>query len=79
MMDKKHCVGCYCNGYNYGLGGAKECCSLKNAKLVKKKKVHIDDVPPWKHRPIRVPDCYHQPKFIFIDANRENLGVGDLI
>jgi len=33
-MNKKHCKGCYCDDYNHGLGGAQECWSFKNARLI---------------------------------------------
>lgn len=55
--QKSDCQGCYDNFYN---GGDKECWSLKNATLVKKKLVGIDDVPPWTTQPIRmVPTCWN--------------------
>jgi uncharacterized Fe-S cluster-containing protein len=44
-MDKKHCIGCYCDDYNHGLGGAKECWLFKKAKLIMKKEVHVDQCP----------------------------------
>lgn len=69
-MDKKHCVGCYNDDYNHGLGGAEECWFFKDAKLVKKKKVGMNDVPPWNHKPIRVPNCYRQTGYWFVNADR---------
>ena len=51
---KQFCNGCYNEFYNHGgvNGNTKECWSLKTAKKVKKKQVHINDVPPWKHQRI---------------------------
>lgn len=33
---KSMCNGCYCDLYNHGLGGAKECWSFNSAKVVDK-------------------------------------------
>ena len=62
----KYCVGCYENIYNGQ--NAKECWNLKSAKLVMKKKVGIDDEPPWNHTPIKCLSCYHETGFVMIDA-----------
>lgn len=71
-MNKKHCEGCEDNFYNgnnqYDI---KECWCLKKAKLVMKKKVHINQTPPWKQKPIKVPDCYKVKKYVFISGERE--------
>ena len=65
----KYCVGCYENFYNgNNTIGVKECWNLKSAKLVMKKKVGIDDVPPWNHTPIKCLSCYHETGFVMIDA-----------
>ena len=46
-MDKDYCVGCRDNFYNGNNNlGVKECWCLKDAKLVMKKEVHIDQAPP---------------------------------
>lgn len=64
---KEFCSGCYNNDYNYGLGGAKECWSLKTAKPVKKKEVHINDVPPWnRQRIVKVNSCYRKPQYVYV-------------
>jgi hypothetical protein len=72
QMDKLkvHCGGCYNDVYNYGCGGAKRCWSLRTMKLKMRKQVHINDVPPWKHKPRKLPDCYCIPQFVFVDADR---------
>jgi len=69
-MNKKHCVGCYCDPYNYGLGGSNECWSLKSAKLVKKKEVSIDQRPPWNQKARTFPDCYHKQRYVYVDPER---------
>ena len=65
---KKRCVGCRNDYYN---GALEECWHLETATLVVKKKVHINDVPPWKHTPQEMPSCYRVAKFVMIDADRE--------
>ena len=65
----KCCVGCYENFYNgNNTVGVKECWNLESAKLVMKKKVGIDDVPPWNHTPIKCLSCYHETGYVMIDA-----------
>ncbi len=70
--DKKQlCAGCYNDEYNQGLGGANECFYFKKARVCKKKEVHIDDVPPWKHQRIfKTLTCYRKPRFVYIDPER---------
>ena len=70
-MDKKHCNGCYNDVYNHGCGGAKECWSLKGAKLIKRKEVHISQVPPWEQAARSFPDCYRRPKYVYVGAERD--------
>ena len=71
-MDSKHCHGCYHDFYNgnnpYGI---LKCWHLKNAKIVWKKKVRLDQYPPWKQKAIRVPDCRHEEGYIFMDPKQE--------
>ena len=65
------CNGCEENFYNgHNPYGIKECWNLKSAKVVKKKKVHIDQVPPWEQKPIKVLSCYHQKRFVFVGAKQ---------
>ena len=68
----KHCIGCEEDFYNnrnpYGI---KECWNLKSAKLVLKKKIHINQRPPWKQKPIKVLDCYRQRGYVFWNKDRE--------
>ena len=55
--QKSDCAGCYDNFYN---SHDKKCWSLDDATLVRKKLVHINDVPPWNTQPIGiVPTCWH--------------------
>ena len=72
MKDTKHCIGCENNFYNgnnpYGI---KECWSLKTAKLIMRKQVNINQVPPWKQEPTKVLSCYHKKGYVFINGDRE--------
>lgn len=68
-MKKENCSGCYNNDYNYGLGGAKQCWSFKTAKMVWKKQVHIDQVPPWNQKARLFPSCYKKQRYVYVDAN----------
>lgn len=66
----KYCSGCYNNDYNSGLGGAKQCWSITDMVVVKRKRVHINQVPPWNQEPELLPKCYNIPKFIFARADQ---------
>ena len=64
-MTREACSGCYNNDYNHGLGGAKECWSFKDAKIVMKRKIHVDQIPPYKQKPQPYPNCYQQRRYVF--------------
>ena len=66
------CNGCENDFYNdKNPFGIKECWSLDTATIEKKKKVHVDDVPPWDHEPIKVLSCYHQKRYVFVNPDRK--------
>lgn len=69
-MDKSKCSGCYNDDYNHGLGGAKECWYYKDAKLIMRKEVPIDQVPPWNQKPKRRPDCYQKRRYVYVGPDR---------
>ena len=69
-MNSIHCAGCYNNDYNYGLGGASKCWNLESAKLIRRKKVPVDQVPPWTQKAQKVPSCYRKPGYVFVEANQ---------
>lgn len=71
-MDKSRCRGCYNDEYNHGLGGAKECWSLKTAKLIRRKEVHIDQVPPWTQKAKWFPCCYRKQRYVYVQPNQTN-------
>ena len=70
-MNKQYCEGCDDNFYNSnGPCSIKECWSFNNAKLVNKKRVSINQRPPWKQESIRVPNCYRESGYVFVDPRR---------
>jgi len=71
-MDQKHCAGCYNDVYNHGCGGAKECWSLKTAKLILRKEVHINQRPPWTQKARQFPSCYRRPQFVYVGKDQTN-------
>lgn len=70
-MTKSHCSGCEDDFYNHGGGGAKECWAFESAKLIMRKKVSIDQIPPWKQKAAQYPSCYHVKRFVFVGPDRE--------
>ena len=70
-MKKSNCSGCYNNDYNFGLGGSKECWSFKTATLKLRKRVSVDQPPPWKQKAEWYPSCYQQSRYVFVDKDRE--------
>lgn len=70
-MTKADCSGCEQNFYNgnnpYGVA---ECWSFKSAKIIPRKKVGMNDVPPWTWKPQPRPSCYQQKGYVFIDGDR---------
>jgi len=71
MIKKERCLGCR-NDFYSGKNdlGIKECWNLKLAKTVVKKKVHIDQRPPWDQKPGKYLDCYNQDRYVFVKGDR---------
>ncbi|MFA4870986.1 MAG: hypothetical protein WC623_22495 [Pedobacter sp.] len=79
-MNKSNCRGYYQDRYNHpgmcerpGIDApvtSKECWHLKNAKMVWRKRVSISQVPPRDQKATRVPDCYSETGYVFVDAKR---------
>lgn len=69
---KLYCSGCEQNFYNgnnpYGI---KECWFLKSAEVVMRKKVHVNQVPPWKQKPIKTLSCYQQKRYVMVGPKQE--------
>ena len=68
----KDCAGCRDNFYNgNNPHGVKRCWLLDRARLVRRKKINVDDVPPWNWQPVMiVPDCYRQSRYVFVSPDR---------
>ena len=64
-----HCAGCYNDVYNHGLGGATECWAFADAKLVWRKKVHIDQIPPWTQKASKYLVCRLEQRYVFVEPN----------
>ena len=63
FVKTEMCRGC--DDYNV------ECQIFTSTTLVKLRKVHKDNDPPWDSSPIvEVPNCYHQQDHIFISPDR---------
>lgn len=67
--SKTLCSECYCDDYNHGLGGAKVCFRYKDAKVILRKKVHINQVPPWTQKPEWRMSCYNKPQWYFVNGD----------
>lgn len=69
-MTKTNCAGCRNDFYNGNNSlGVKECWSFKSAKLIFRKEVHINQVPPWKQKARRFPRCYSRPQYVYVEAS----------
>jgi hypothetical protein len=68
-----HCIGCEDNFYNGNNNlGVDRCWSLDNAKLMKRKKVGMNDRPPWTWKPGKYLSCYRQRGYVFIDCEKQD-------
>ena len=64
----KHCIGCHCDYYNGKNDmNVKECWSLGKAKLIMRKKIGINDVPPWNHTPRMFLNCYREDGYVMLN------------
>ena len=70
-MDKKHCAGCRDN-FNNGNNPIKvnECWSLKDAKLIMRKEVSVNQRPPWDQDPKLLPNCYNRDGYIYVSPDK---------
>jgi hypothetical protein len=78
---KKLCSGCRNNRYNMGVGFVErqgidavvtcnECWSLATAKIVKRKRVSISQVPPWTQKPIKTLSCKSETGYVYVNAEK---------
>lgn len=68
----KNCLGCRDNFYNGNNHlGVQRCWLLDTARLVRRKQVHINDVPPWWRQPVLViPDCFRQSGYVYVGKDQ---------
>jgi len=71
-MNKENCAGCYNDDYNHGLGGSKECWSFKDAKIIMRKEVHVDQRPPWNQKAREIPSCYKRQRYVYVSPDQIN-------
>jgi hypothetical protein len=72
MLSKQdkldYCIGCHCDFYNGKNDlSVKECWSLKDAKLVLKKRVSMNQIPPWNQKSVKTLSCYRQDGYVMVD------------
>lgn len=64
----KYCAGCKDDFYNsqnpYAID---ECWHLKSARLVLKKEVHVDQIPPWTQKPRKFLNCYRRKRYVYVE------------
>jgi hypothetical protein len=68
MIDPKHCEGCRDDWYNQNVPGG--CWNRRDAQLVQRLLIPIDQAPPWRGSLMRqhqVPSCYRKPHFAALD------------
>lgn len=70
-MNIKYCTGCDDDIYNHGGidGNTEHCWNLEDAELTNVQEVHIDQLPPYKQKPITKPDCYKKRQFAYIKVH----------
>ena len=72
-MKKRNCIGCYDNFYNgNNPHSVKECWMFKEAKVIWRKEVSIDQRPPWNQKAKRFPDCYSRQRYVYVDPKRKD-------
>jgi hypothetical protein len=72
----KDCAGCRDNVYNrqsntvLGLATG-QCWCLGTARLVRRKQIHINDIPPWHWQPVQVvPSCYRKAGYVYVGKDQ---------
>lgn len=68
---RKYCGGCRDDFYNGNNPlGVEECWHLRDAKVVWKKLVYIDQRPPWNQKAQRVLSCYSRPRYVCVKPHQ---------
>jgi hypothetical protein len=64
---KQCCVGCRDDFYNgKNRLNVNECWGFSSAEMVKRKAVHINQVPPWEQEAKWLLHCFHEPGYIYV-------------
>ena len=68
----KNCIGCNENFYNgNNKFGINRCWLLDSARVVRRKEVGINDVPPWNWQPVvAVPQCYRKRGYVYVKPHQ---------
>lgn len=70
--DKTLCAGCRDNFYNgNNTIGVSECWSFKSARVVKKRRVGMNERPPWLRKPEMVLSCCRPKGAIMVRPDQE--------
>lgn len=71
VMTKASCAGCEDNFYNgNNPHGIIECWGFKSAVIIPRKKVGLNDRPPWTWPATPTPSCYRQRGYVFINCDK---------
>lgn len=64
----KNCYGCEQDFYNgKNSFGVEECWHLADMKIIWRKKVSVEQRPPFPQPYKRYPQCYQQKRYVFIN------------
>jgi len=67
----KRCAGCRNDFYNGNNPlKVKRCWSLDDARIVWKKEVHVNQMPPWNQSAKRVLSCFHRDRYVYVDPKQ---------
>lgn len=68
VKTKSMCSGCEDDFYNSQR--PEGCWSYDSAEIKLRKKVSVDQPPPWEHKPQEYLSCYHQKRYVFFEGDR---------
>ena len=71
-MKKERCTGCKYDYYNYGKNSSTgECWLFAIAQVIKRRRVGMNERPPWEREPEFLPDCYRKSGYIFVHPDTD--------
>lgn len=65
---RRMCSGCHDEFYHEQCG---KCWSFDDAVVVPKKEVSVDQRPPWTQKAGKFLNCYHRPRYVYVDPERK--------